>query len=255
MVCHLCQPSSCRPRPCPCCAFVLANVRNSPRLRTERAGRVATLATGALLMLTGPSALHGFGFTVGAFRNLLLGGWVSAFGAALVLLDAPAPAKHAWLRRHVRILTLPAGRQASPDQPGQNVLSTLTLNAYALFFQLPSFSCPVAALRPPSRGLTSRSDWRIARPSRQAFSLCAATLALSIGPSGFVAAAVTFANMFYTHWRSTQAPQRRHARPRRAQPPLLDLKVKDTGLDDDRVARQPSAMAGTGSNRQEACCW
>ena len=80
----------------------------SPR----RVSHVADLMNGAMLLLSAPLALRNGIASVAAARNLLLGGWLSSFGAAILLVESRIPFIHRWLRRDMRLLTTDAGRLA-----------------------------------------------------------------------------------------------------------------------------------------------
>ena len=80
----------------------------SPR----RVSHLADLANGAMLLLSGPLALRNGIASMAAARNVLLGGWLSSFGAAILLVESRIPFIYRWLRRDMRLLTTDAGRLA-----------------------------------------------------------------------------------------------------------------------------------------------
>ena len=84
-------------------------VRSRPR-RLRAWSRVADLTNGAMLIMSAPLALRGGIGSVAALRNVLLGSWLSGFGALLIVVEARLPIIHYWLRRNARILTSNVGR-------------------------------------------------------------------------------------------------------------------------------------------------
>ena len=69
---------------------------------------------------------------------------------------------------------------------------------------------------------------------RNVLSLCAATMALSIGPPGLLVAASTLANLWYSRWRAAQWRRAPAARP---MPPLLGDEAADPRGAADELSR------------------
>ena len=86
-------------------------LRPARRAVVARAGRIANVLNGAMLTMSAPIALRA---PVGAlaFRNLLLGGWLSAFGGLLLALELRVPLVQRLIRRHFRFVTSSSGRTA-----------------------------------------------------------------------------------------------------------------------------------------------
>ncbi|KAL1514713.1 hypothetical protein AB1Y20_003800 [Prymnesium parvum] len=84
----------------------VSKTAKSPRLLSSLADQV----NGAMLMLSAPLALRNGVTSVTALRNVLLGGWISAFGAAIVIVESRLPFIQRWLRRDMRVLTTDTGR-------------------------------------------------------------------------------------------------------------------------------------------------
>ena len=80
------------------------------KMSPRHVSRMADLANGAMLLLSAPLSLrHGIASTA-AVRNVLLGGWLSSFGAIILLVESRIPFIQRWLRRDARVLTTDAGR-------------------------------------------------------------------------------------------------------------------------------------------------
>lgn len=84
--------------------------RSMPCIRLRVWSRIADLANGAVLIMSAPLALRGGISSLAALRSVLLGGWLSSFGALLVIVESRVPIIHRWLRRNIRILTSNSGR-------------------------------------------------------------------------------------------------------------------------------------------------
>ncbi|KAL3917391.1 MAG: hypothetical protein SGPRY_006422 [Prymnesium sp.] len=84
----------------------VTNKHLSPRLTSS----LADQANGLMLMLSAPLALRSGIASVTAVRNILLGGWVSGFGAMIIIVEMRIPLIQRWLRRDMRVLTTDLGR-------------------------------------------------------------------------------------------------------------------------------------------------